>query len=300
MSEKFTYSIYKKENAVHVRELFLRVFRKKVSTEYIQKKYDTFYSACNPVAGIAFLKNEPVAFYGAVPVEIKHGNNLFTAAHACDSMTLNKYRGIGLHYTLALLSYEEMKRQGIKFVFAMHSDNTLKATEKLNWSTGKPLSRFHLPTNLSPAAKLLSVFKKNKLISVKDDRASFYNPLEENDAMHIHYSEKYLSYKSFAENKIIELAGCKLWVKMNKALWIGAVNGINDTNAAETMETLKLFAQKNKIEEIIFQTTHGTAFHELLSRHLTPVDSFPLGYLPFDKTIDPEKIKLNFADLDSF
>lgn len=302
MTEKFTYSIYKTENAIHVRELFLRVFRKKVSVDYIKNKYNTFYAKCGPLASIAFLKDEPVAFYGAIPVEIKKGADSFLAAHACDSMTLKKYRGKGLHYQLALLSYDEMKRQNIKFVFAMHSDNTLKATGKLNWQTGKPLSRFHVKVNLPKAIKFLSVLKnKTKITGVEEiNRKYFFNPLGNMDRMHINYSDSYLNYKCFSDNKIIELAGCQFWLKMNNSIWIGAVNGLNENNMDEVLKELQLFSIKNKTDELIFQTSKDNHMHQLLSKKFNPVDSFPVGYLSFDKSIDPEELLLNFADLDSF
>ncbi|MFZ5551546.1 MAG: GNAT family N-acetyltransferase [Bacteroidota bacterium] len=296
MSDAFHYKIYSPGDAVHVRDLFLRVFRKKVSVEYIQNKYHTFYCPLSPVATIAFLENEPVAFYGALPVRINNGSETFFAAHACDSITLKQHRGKGLHYNLALLSYEEMKKQGIKFVFAMHSENTLKATGKLNWQKGEHLSRFHIKTGNLFSSLFI---RRQKEKEEPELRNTFRNPLH-HSGMYINYDAEYLRYKSFSGSRFIKLENSITWIRGHRDLWTGSINGISNENSEKVLEEIKHFASVHGYREVIFQVSKNTELHNLLSRHLTPEESFPLGYLSFDKAINPAELKLNFSDLDTF
>ena len=165
MLYKDTYHIKRLEDCdlKSLQSLILTVFKKKFSIEYLSNKYNTSYLNIKFICFIAYVKNTPVAFYGAIPQFFSNGHKNILVAHACDSFTVKTHQKKGLHFILAQKSYEVMRENGISLVYAFHSENTFYSTKKLGWKTHHKMARFHFKTHSFPIAKALDKLRINRL-----------------------------------------------------------------------------------------------------------------------------------------
>ena len=69
MEKPFPYRIERLRDDLlpDVQQLLAEVLKKRVSLEYIRKKYDTCYTGHQYVSCIAYDGNQPIAFYGTIP-----------------------------------------------------------------------------------------------------------------------------------------------------------------------------------------------------------------------------------------
>ena len=64
-----------------IKELFWKVFKKKVSLHYLENKYDTSYLGIKYICSIAYYDDIPVAFYGALPQKFTNNEREIFVAH---------------------------------------------------------------------------------------------------------------------------------------------------------------------------------------------------------------------------
>jgi hypothetical protein len=307
-TKAYKYYQLEKTHLKDVQYIFLKAFNKKVSIDYLIHKYDTSYLGIKPVATIAYDNQKPIAFYGAIPQLFELNGDKFLIALACDSYTLPQYQKKGLHYNLALRSYELMKKYDLKLVYAFHSENTYYSTKKLNWIELPSMKRFHIHTGALPIAKVINKLRLNKLFS----RLMFSvfkpyiiqtaeNPLAMNNKLHQRYSKSFYKYKeSFNPHFIISINNCIFYVKCSSILHIGYIDYKNIASLKAALETLTKLCKKMGISEILFQLDSTTKQHKELSILEEGLPSWKMGYLLFDEQIDISKIGFNYADVDTF
>ena len=290
-----------------VQYLFRIVFNKTQTISYIKNKYNTSYLGVKYICHIAYFKDKPVAFYGAIPQKFSSTSSSILVAHACDSFTVKEFQNKGLHYNLALLSYELMKVEGIKFVYAYHSENTYFSTKKLGWLEHKKMQRFHFGINtfpLSKGIKKLHLEKKyQKICSVYltkfQNSKNYSNSLYTNRFLQ-EYDRDFIQYKnSFNKHYFIELNDCNFWIKIDSVLHIGFFRTTSNENFKKALRKLKTIAFFLGITEILFQVLIDSKEYQLLSKLQTPKESWLVGYLPF-QSINLEEFEFNYADLDTF
>lgn len=301
----FTYKRLDDHCIKDVQYLFLKVFNKKKSATYIKNKYNTTYLGIKNICFIAYHNSMPVAFYGAIPQKFATHSSSILVAHACDSFTLPEYQKKGLHYNLALKSYELMKSEGIQFVYAYHSENTYFSTKKLNWLEHKKMERFHLKISTIPLAKIVkkthlhSFYKKICDLSFNRFLSPNKYLLSTNTYKQI-YNEDYIRYKNgFNTHYLIELNKCIFWIKVDAVLHVGFFSSNSEEEFKKAIKKLKKIASLLGINEILFQVLADSKEHHLLSKITEAKPSWLIGYLPFE-SINIDNFEFNYADLDTF
>lgn len=303
----FIYKRLDDSSLADVQYLFLTVFNKKKSINYLKNKYNTSYLGIKYICYIAYHDSKPVAFYGAIPQKFSSNSSSILVAHACDSFTLNEYQKKGLHYNLALKSYEVMKTEGIQFVYAYHSENTYFSTKKLGWLEYKKMQRFHFKTTTLPLAKLTKKLSLEKTYSIFCnailEKYSILN-VEEVDfsskKMMQYNQEDFINYKNgFNTHLLIAFYDCTFWIKIDAILHVGFFTSSNEENFKKALLKLKKTASLIGISEILFQVLIDSKEYQLLSKIETPKESWLLGYLPFE-TVNLDDLEFNYADLDTF
>ncbi len=301
----FNYKRLDDDGLKDVQYLFLTVFSKKKTLSYIKNKYNTSYLGLKYICYLAYYDNKPVAFYGAIPQKFTSNSSSILVAHACDSFTLKEFQGKGLHYNLALKSYELMKSEGIKFVYAYHSENTYFSTKKLGWLEYKSMQRFHFKIMTLPLAR---VIKKLHLEKAYQKVCSVYlrkyqnvpNPDISSDRLMQEYNTDFIQYKnSFNEHYFIQLHNCNFWIKIDAVLHVGFFTSDTDENFKKAIRKLKKIAFYLGINEILFQVLIDCTENQFLSKLETAKPSWLIGYLPFED-INLDDLEFNYADLDTF
>ncbi|NJM80180.1 MAG: GNAT family N-acetyltransferase, partial [Flavobacterium sp.] len=237
-----------------VQYLFLTVFNKKKTLSYIKNKYDTSYLGPKYICYLAYYDNKPVAFYGAIPQKFTSHSSSILVAHACDSFTLNEFQKKGLHYNLAVKSYELMKALGIKMVYAYHSENTYFSTKKLGWLEHKRIQRFHFKIPTLPLAKGIKKLRLEKPYQkicsayLKKYRNLNYNNIS-SDKYKQEYNNNFIQYKnSFNDHYFLQLNNCNFWIKIDAVLHVGFFTSDSDENLKKAIRKLKkiAFLYRNK------------------------------------------------------
>ncbi len=292
-----------------VRYLYETIFKKPVSADYLTRKYNTAYTGSNNVCFLAYDEEKPVSFYGALPQRMMNSGTSFLGVQACDSVTLPAYQGKGIHTRLATRSYELMKEHGAKFIYAYHSENTFHSCKKLNWSVRDTMKGFLIKVPGLPVAKAV---RKSDFLSPRYDqwvRKAFKKYLvadydfansNSGNGIWVDYSQDFFRYKNFTNNMIIELEKTRFWIKISSGVMVGDVSFSEETDLLKAIQSLRRLCQKLGITEILFQTTRGTKLESALSKHFTDFESWRVGYLLFDESIDFQQFKCNYGDLDTF
>lgn len=305
----YRYERLSDDRIADVKFLFKKVFKKNVSSEYLLKKYATDYVGVKHMCFLAYHDNMPVAFYGAVPQLFNYDQQLFKVAHACDSITLPSHHRKGLHTNLALRSYDLMRENNIKFVYAMHSEKTLRATKKLGWKVGENMIRYHIPIFTVPIAKVTNrisfldqAYQKRvkSILSHFKLQTSFLNPLNDKNWLSQAYSDSFFDYKNFSPNHLIEVKGVKMWLKVQSIIHVGAFQSESVLKLKAAITDLIKIGKKIGATEIQFHTSDQTVQNSQLNQLHSGLNSWTVGYLDLDSALPLEKFKLNYGDHDTF
>ncbi|MFT6969805.1 MAG: hypothetical protein ACJAXX_000366 [Roseivirga sp.] len=292
-----------------VKYLFNEVFKKDVSSEYLLRKYATDHVGIKHMCFLAYHNDMPVAFYGGIPQLFSFNERLYKVIHACDSITLPSHHRKGLHTNLALRSYELMRENDVKFVYAMHSENTMRATKKLGWKVGENMVRHHIKIATLPVAKVVNRFdflhlsyqrKVQGILSNYELKSDFHNPLKEESWLSQEYSSSFFDYKSFSSNHLVEIKGVKMWLKVQSIIHVGAfhANSVLDLKAAIT--DLIQIGKKIGANEIQFHVSSQSKQALQLNQLHSGLQSWTVGYLDFDSALPLDQFKLNYGDHDTF
>lgn len=305
----YRYERLSDDRIADVQLLFRKVFKKNVSTEYLLKKYATDHVGVKHMCFLAYHDNMPVAFYGAVPQLFNYDQQFFKVAHACDSITLPSHHRKGIHTNLALRSYDLMRENSIKFVYAMHSENTLRATKKLGWKVGENMIRYHIPIFTLPLAKVTNRIsfldhtyqkKVKNILSHLKLQTDFWNPLKDENWLSHAYSESFFDYKNFSPNHLIEIKGVKMWLKVHSIIHVGAFHAESVLALKTAIAELVQIGKKIGAPQIQFHTSGHTIQNSQLNELHSGLKSWTVGYLDLESALPLDKFKLNYGDHDTF
>ena len=289
-----------------IKELFWKVFKKRVSLSYLQNKYDTSYLGFKYICSIAYCEAIPVAFYGALPQKFIKGKEEIYVAHACDSYTLAEYQRKGLHYELAKFAYDIMRSKDIKYVYAFHSENTYHSTKKLGWKEHKQLQRFHVKVKTLPIGKLLNRLQITDVYSAFFTKNVSQHAIDKLTSEHkkkfrLNFNQEFIDYKNgFKNHYCVEIDGCIFWIKIQAIIHVGLFYAPSKATLQKAIKKLKRKAFLLGITEILFQVDDLSTMAKQLSTITQPKTSWLVGYLDFDETINLEDFIFTYSDLDTF
>ena len=276
------------ENIHHLIPLYKAVFREKVSHKFLLKKYDTQSVGPEFVGFIAHTPNgTAVAYYGVIPCFFQLNGKKVIAAQSADTMTHPDHRKKGLFQKLALKTYALAAEQGIKFVFGFPNQDSYPGFIKLNWqSLPDQLQAFTIkaanfnysrPIYRIPGLFFLYTILLNGIFGAERPDHSFFR---ENISDEIIRDDTFCLYKKYSTTHIITINKVKAWIKVDGKLKVGAVHGLNESNAERFLQRLTAVASRLGCGEVIFMTSKYSTLYEILKKDLTPKDAFPIGYLP--------------------
>lgn len=289
-----------------IKELFWKVFRKKVTLSYLQNKYDTSYLGIKYICSIAYYDEIPVAFYGAIPQKFKNNSEEIFVAHACDSYTLPEHQRKGLHYELAKFAYEIMRENDMKYVYAFHSENTYYSTKKLGWKEHEPLQRFHIKVSTLPIGKVLNKLRWTNVYDLFFKRPVSRKAIqkltsEHSEKFRLQFDEDFINYKnSFKSHYCVEIGDCVFWLKIQAIIHVGLFYAPSAEALQKAIKIVKRKAFFLGITELLFQVDKDSVMAAQLQTIVEPKESWLVGYLDFDPTINLKEFIFTYSDLDTF
>lgn len=308
-SDKYILEPIQAKHVPAVQFLLREVYNMKYPEHYLVNKYSTHHLDIGPLATIAHYEGKPAAMYGVMPQRFAGAGEEYHVGFACDSFTMPAHQKKGLHHDLALLSYEHMRKEGVRLVYAYHSENTYYSCKKLDWHEDPPrMQRFHVKTGVIPFSKAFNkvgkaewVRKRLRRLVAPFEIGAFANPVIEGSVHGQHYDERFLAYKNtYNWHTIVELKGCHFYLKADAVLHIGAFSYPSNAAFTEGLEQLKSLARKAGISELQFHVHLHSKQYSVLSQIEKPHDSWRVGYLEFQNEVDFSKVQTNYADFDTF
>lgn len=292
--------------------LYKAVFGNSYTEKQILEKYDTYYLGKKHFGHIAYYKNQPVAFHGAIPVQMKYNNQLELAAQYGDAMTIKSHNGKGLFSKLGELTDSLLQAEGFKFVWGFPNQNSEYGyINKLNWTYKESIQGFRFPIRTIPLEKTIKKtgFLSNwyaKFVRQKFSKYEVVNTISgsvflKENCVSVNRNQEYYSYKSFGNNFCVKINETLFWIKIQHGLLVGDLEISTVANFDFALEKLKQIAFRIGVNEIIFQTSPNTLIAELLqSKTNNQFESWKVGYKNFNSNFPLENLKFTFGDLDTF
>jgi hypothetical protein len=291
-------------------KLFRSVFGFRAPVDYFRKKYDTRYSGANQVCALALCGGEAVAFHGCLPFLFSFSEKKYLAAQTCDYLTLPEHRGKGLNKQLGNLSYELMRGAGVGFLFTFNSDVTFAVHRGLGWYDVESLHRYHFATGVPPISKIARRLRaldpayrswvRRAFRPFALSESWFPNPLAAEGWLCAEYTPEYFAYKTFTPNHLLDIQGVPVWVKVDGVLQVGAIGACPPDKIPAVVSELRRLGRTVGAGEVLFQTSPHTGLDAALQRMRAPLPSWRMGFFDLGSGVPAERVKLNFAELDTY
>lgn len=292
--------------------LVKEAFGVKKNTVFFQHKMDTSYTGVKHLGYVAYsASGQPAAFYGVYPQWMEYEGKRYLAAQSGDTMTHPAHGGKGLFTTLARMTYDLAKQEGIQFVFGFPNKNSYPGfVKKLNWTHRENMIDYTISVSAVPLAA--AVKKLPLLQSVYDayaafifsffkgDKSNFPNSVTEAGAGFALRSNEYLQYKAFHNNHVADMGVTTAWVKVDGALLVGDIEWKESNNVEVTFKQLKKLAFWLGCNKIIFPVSPGCKWDKQLHGKFSSKEGIYIGYLDLQSGLPLEKFKYVLADFDTF
>ncbi|MBL7893954.1 MAG: GNAT family N-acetyltransferase [Bacteroidia bacterium] len=293
--------------------LYKHSFNEITDIHFIEKKYATEAFGLKYTGYIAYSVNnsEPAAYYGVFPIKVKYQNKEYLAAQSGDTMTHPNHRGKGLFITLAKMTYDLSKQEGVSFVFGFPNENSYPGfVKKLDWNHYADINNYKIKTGALPLEKLAkkySVFKPlhnriiQKTLKPLITEEVFYNSMEkQGDYGFVIHDSNYRNYKTYYSNYILNLNGVKCWIKIDGRLWVGDIEFCNEKKFKETVNALLLLAKKIHCSTIHFSVFENSLYDKYLSEYAKPYYKNAVGCLNLNPLTNGELYAYQSSDFDTF
>lgn len=309
--------VFRKLTAENINDLipiYKKAFNKDVSENYLIKKNSTDAFGLSFTGFIAYhaLTNQAAAFYGVFPCLVKFEEQLVLAAQSGDTMTHPAHQGKGLFVKLALMTYDYIKENGVKFVFGFPNQNSYPGfVKKLNWQHIEDMNAylvrvrcltwmrvkklFHLPENFfyRYSKSILSLYKKG---------IPFENSVIDNNYAGVFRNADFFSYKTYEKNYVVSISGKSVWLKPGEEyLYIGDIERCTEDDFKKIIKRLKRLAFFLGLPYLRYQCSPGVYFEKFFENTGKKHNhTYPIGWCDFSSGLDLKKLKFTMCDNDTF
>jgi hypothetical protein len=295
--------------------LYKNSFRVNHSISTIKRKYDTSVFGHKNIGYFAVTPDKrPAAFYGVFPIIMTINSIDVPVAQSGDTMTAPDHRNKGLFVLLAKKTYELAEENGIQIIFGFPNENSFPGfKKKLDWQFIGSMQKFSIRNSILPLCEIASKLKTSASCYEKycNFRLSKYRIAltEENIApfnliKSIGFIKKdinFFQYKlSNPDNSLISINNFTLLIKPRTHLIIGDVGFFDKTRTSDFIQTLKKLANILGCKNTIICVSKNYWLFDYLKSIIVPIESLPIGFLPFNQKISLKDISFTQADYDTF
>lgn len=292
--------------------LYESAFNQNTTIAYYQHKMDTGYLGVKHLGYLAYTESgEPAAFYGVFPYPMEYNGKFYLAAQSGDTMTSPAHGGKGLFTTLAKMTYDLAKAEGIQFIFGFPNDNSYPGfVKKLSWEHKENMTNYEWKVNTLPLAGIAkkialfqpvySLYSKFVLGLFKSSSRFLPSSVAGLNVGSVRRSKGYFTYKSFYNNHLVKVADKDIWVKTDGALLVGDMEISREGELDKMILGIRRLAFWLGCNKIIFPVSKGVAWDILLKDKVTSKEGIYIGYLDLQSGLPLENFKFVFADFDTF
>jgi hypothetical protein len=292
-------------------KLYTAVYHHQRTPGYFETKYDTAYTGVQYTGFIAYNnRNEAVAYYGVIPCFIKYEGKLIRAAQSTDTMTHPEYRHEGLFMQLARLTFKLCTQEGIKIIFGFANQNAVEGLEHLDWETNENMELYLIPVETIPLenlaehtpllGRLYKEYQHRVLKKYLVPQKGIENSVLNDGFAGVNRDELYLNHKDCHDTQVLRIGKALLWVKIKSNAFIIGDIICADKDFDNIMQKVHKLASLLGLNQVQFQTSPNTKASGLFSKRYHFIPSFPIMFKTFVRSINPDKIKFTFADIDAF
>lgn len=233
------------------------------------------------------------------------------AAQSGDTMTHPAHGGKGLFTTLAKMTYELAKQEGIQFIFGFPNENSYPGfVKRLNWTHKENMINYETSVLTFPCAAIAKkfsflaplhrAFTKLVLQFFKAEKSFISNSAISFEHGGVYRSKEFFNYKSFYNNYLVSIGDRTAWIKVDGTLLVGDIE-LSEVNNVELIEKkLKRLAFWLGCNKIMFPVGKDTAWDILLKGKMKSVEGIYIGYLDLQSGLPLENFKFVLADFDTF
>lgn len=307
-STELTFEFLKKEYTGELARMYKTIFNKIVSPDYFIVKYGLHLPDVEQRSIVAFLNQEVVGFFGVLPQVFYHNNKELNVLYTCDFFVLEVYRGKGMFPRLYEQILENSKRNGFKYLYAYHSEQTYKVCKSFGWQDEEGFSRFHCyaaPQYLSKIAGRLAPnsWRENRLKNTLQQYSVHPDLTEsgESGKWRLTHDSNFFSMKEFWPRHFIKISGCTLWLKFDYRITVGYLHIDDQSDVQAMIDELQRIARKCLIHEIVFHIRTNSEVSMQMKKYVHEFPSFKVSALPLMENIPPFlDLQLCFMDGDLF
>lgn len=279
-------------NIHHLEALHQAVYGKACAPQYYGLKYSTAYTGAQHIGFLAYEQEQPIAFYGVVPMIMSVNQQRALAAQSSDTMTHPAHRKKGLFIELAKLTFGLAKATGIHFVFGFPNQHSYPGFIKhLGFTHSETMNRYSIRSESSLYRSLYYKLWKARLPKIYQPMV---NALIDEGFDGVVYDKAWHDYKQYERTYTIgDAKGCA-WIKCAHGLWIGALE------TSDASKTIRTIIKASKTREITLMVSPGTALDAQLSRMQPAEVGFAIITKNLSQRYDLSKLKFQLTDIDIF
>lgn len=304
-----------KEGLKHLITLYRAAFGKTVSLAFLTQKFDTGVFGASYIGYLAFDENtmEPAAYYGVFPLTVSHQGKQVLTAQSGDTMTHPDHQGKGLFTTLAKLTYELARKEGVQLVWGFPNKNSYPGfTKKLNWADNGNLIKYCIKVKTLPVSKLVHYLNREGLNNLyarfcawflSSGKLKNFEKESEKFPAVIEKSKAFYQYKKyFTQRFIIGSKEANAWVKPESSLQIGDMYFADPAGIPAFFAMLRRRCFWIGISEITFICSPLYPYNKALEQlpGATKSDSLPFCHLAGWDDELPAQMAICQADMDTF
>ncbi len=293
--------------------IFESAFGTSPDMSYISNKHATDFAGVRDIGYIAYSdKDQPAAFYGVFPLEVRINGEYFLTAQSGDTMVVKDHERRGLFILLANETYKLCKSTKIAGVFGFPSPSSYPGfVNKLGWKHLENIKRYQFLIPTIPLAEMSARFSifKNPLVKWQCFLATLFFPggtpfegsILGSNQDGIRRNDEYWKYKLNSKAvKLIKVNDCDVVVKFDGNLGIGDINHRTPEDLKKVISKLKILCFLGGINRIVFYTSPETKLDHDLSQIANAKEGLPIGFLSFVEGVDLSNLKFCYLDMDTY
>ncbi len=318
--EAYHFKRIEPDNLADLVFLVRKVAKKRLSTDYYHKKYNTPWASGQYHGWLAYdaQNGQVVSVAAALPLraELPDGRQV-PLTQMIETFTLPEHRGRGLMTQMVNKILSEHKENGTPLFFGLLNQNNVHGfVKKLGFTHTGKMVYFQLKINTFPLEALcrrchvpgLFHWWANRVLApffAPSDAPPLGNAVVREGGIGVLHDELFFKYKSFTFNKLCRFSGIDAWLKFESGLLVGDVglpSNCTEAQLDEWLATLQLMARRAGLKQILFQTHPQSQLGQMLSTRYESKPSWSVCCLSDDEEMRPllDKMRFGYGDFETF
>lgn len=295
--------------------LFQESFRRPdFNLAWLEKKYACEYDGIGGFSCVAFSKGgQAAASFGILPWPIRFGDRTEIAGQPVDAATHHEHRRRGLFTRLAEMARQVCESAGFSFLFALphpqggsypgfvrnlgytHIDDLVEFRLSI-----RTLSMERVARRIGPLYRLYERHLQRTLRSYLPVDSVLDNSLLSEGFAATRRDRAFHEYKAFAGNRVLAVDGGRVWLKVNRGLFVGDLEASTEPQMESTVRALEGLALRLGVHQIVIHASKDTRFTRFFEARFPPYPSLAVVYQNLRSQIPPGKLRFTLGDHDNF